>query len=722
MLLVVALAVVATGCPRARAPHGPAASAPDAPYELDDDLDLADRVDHLRVLPRGGERTALRREVAAALVRRLVPHLEAGRLDRVDVAVRELALLWEDEPAALPGELGPHLAALTRARAALARAGKDAETALVLALLAAAEPARAHDHGEELAQIVDYAEDLGRARLGALGPGTGTITVLAPLIERLPAPDWTDRYVTAVVARANLADAALASAAASGRLPDSPAIRAGFRASRDLAIALALAGRAPELAPRLGALVGVGKSRALEDAARAVAGPAATAADWAALARAVRQGHGGKDDRDPAAARAALALCQAALVRFPDDVLLLQAAAGHALDLDRLHQPIALLERARAAAPRDAAVADRLTALYRDRLARLAHGDRPRAAHARLDELRRFHDALGRSFPDHRWSSTWAEALAAYGRGLAAVGELASARAELQRSVGLAPTIEALETLGSIALKRGEYATARGHLERGARLGGDAPSDLYARAKVLRLAGDAAAGAGDRKGATRHWREALELWAHLGEAYDLPPGLASERFAEIGKLFWTLELREEALASFARALDADPEGAESHVQVVAYLLMHDELERARDAFYDALGSDQVGDYHKVYLCLWILAEDRRAGRADDRLAREYLAGRDGPLWYDDIARLATGRTTAERLEVRATTRGRRAELTYYRAVLGPSDQPATEVRRLLEEVVRTDMVLFFEYEMARRFLDRGDRDDRAPAPTARTGR
>jgi hypothetical protein len=187
---------------------------------------------------------------------------------------------------------------------------------------------------------------------------------------------------------------------------------------------------------------------------------------------------------------------------------------------------------------------------------------------------------------------------------------------------------------------------------------------------------------------------------------ELPPPLAGERFAEIGKLFWGLDMRDEALENFSRAIEADVETAESHVQVIAYLIMHDELDRARDVFYDALGSDQVSDYHKVYLCLWILAEDRRAGRADDRLATEYLGGRDGPLWYDDVARLATGRTTVEQLDARATTRARRAELTYYRAVLGPPGQSKDEVRHLLENVVRTDMVLFFEYDMARRHLQR----------------
>jgi len=703
LVIAVAVAVAAAGCPRSRGPASPHAAVDDAPYELDDDLDLAEQTDRLAAMPPGPDRAALRRQVAAALVRRLDHQLARNRLDRVDSVVRELALLWQDEPGALAAELAPELPSLRQARAALARAGLDRETAFVLALLGLADPANAAAHREELEQVIQYAEQLGLARFGPLGAGTGTIDVLEPVATRIPAAGLTERYIGALVARANLADAALSAAAHSGRFPESPAIRVAFRASRDIAIALAIARRSDEIGLVLAGLAGVGKARPLDEAVRDATQPAATAVEWAGLARALRTGHDGKDD-DPTAARAALYLCLDALVRFPDDAILLGAAAGHAYDLERLEQPIALLERARAAAPGDAELADRLTSLYRERLGRLAHGGRPHAARTRLEELRRFYAAIDRAFPDHEWSATWAEALATYGRGLAAVGELDAARGELERSVRLQPTIEALETLGTIALKLGDHDVARQHLDRGAGLGGDTPAAQYTRAKLLRVAGDAARGARDSAGALRRWRQALELWARLGETVDLPPHLAGERFAEIGKLFWGLGMRDEALENFARAMEADPGGAESHVQITAFLIMEDEPERARDVFYDALGSDGVSDYHKVYLCLWILAEDRRAGRPDDRLAAEYLAARDGPLWYDDVARLATGRTSAEALAARATTRARRAELTYYRAVLGPASRDPGEVRRLLEDVVRTDMVLFFEYDMARRQL------------------
>jgi hypothetical protein len=141
--------------------------------------------------------------------------------------------------------------------------------------------------------------------------------------------------------------------------------------------------------------------------------------------------------------------------------------------------------------------------------------------------------------------------------------------------------------------------------------------------------------------------------------------------------------------------------------VVSYLIVRGQYERALDAYHRALGSREIGDYFKVYMSLWVLAEARRQGVPGDPLARDYLAQRDGPLWYDDLARFATGRIDQSALRKRATTRARRAELLYYTAVLDARTRDRGRARELLEGVVRTGLVLFFEYDMARHWLRNG---------------
>lgn len=689
-------------CHHPARPTAPKLPVADAPYELADDLDFAEREDDFFAMAPGPERTALRGQLADVMGARIDVALAAGRIDRAAGMLAEVADLWRGEPAALAELAG--LAGwperLDRARAAFARGGADRETALVLILRRGADPARRERDQAELQQLLAYADDLSQARLGALGIGTGELSALQAVVIRGLAPELTDRYVELAVNRANLADAAVTGGGAPPAAA-SPVLRPALGAGRDVALALAVDHRADQIATALTALRGLGRDRKLELAARTVAAADGAAVHWAELARAVRALDGGDDDDK---ARAGLQICLDGLVRFPDDPTLLACAGAASADVPRVAQPIALLERARAQLPGDPELADRLLGLYRERLARLVYGARPLAAKARLAELDATFRALAKQFPDQAWTTTWAEALATYGRGLVSQGDLAGARAQLEASVAIAPTIEALEMLGTIALKTGRYRDARRQFERAVAIPGERPAQLYARAKLLRLAGDASAGAGAGDAAIEHYTAALELWADLGDKLDLPPNLAGERLVESGKLFWALGKPDDAAELLASASDVDPGGADTHIQSVAFLLLHERYDRAVDNFYQALASDRIGDYFKVYMALWILAEGRRLGRPDDDQARVYLEARNGPLWYDDVARLATSRATPAELEARAHTRARQAELTYYTAVLRPPSPD--EARRLLEDVVASDLVLFFEYDMAKHQLGR----------------
>ncbi len=699
MRRLVVLCALVLGCHGGPAPARPRPPAVDAPYELADDLDFAERADALAALPPGDARTALRVELATVLGARLDRALASGRLERASAVFGALADLWHGEPAALAelAELPGWADRLVRARAGFARGGADKDAALVLAVRLAVAPTEADR--AELTQITEFADQLAMARMGPLGEGTGAIAVLAPIVERGLAPELLPRYVALVVDRANRADMAISAGLATAAT--SPALRAAMGASRDLAIALAAGHQVDRLSAALTELHGLGRDRPLADAARAITTPVATAAAWAKLAAALRAAEGG-DER--VKLRAALAVALDGRVRFPDDATLAAAAAVIAMEGDEVARPTALLTAARRHAADDAGLAERLLGLHRERLGRLIYGGRTRAAARCLAALRQLYGALATQFPGRAWAVTWPEVLATYGRGLISQGELAAGRQALRESIAATPTVEALDMLGTVALKTGDAAAARQAFERAVALPGDAPAQEYARAKLLRLAGDAATAAGDPRGATEHYAQALSTWADLGERLELPPNLAGERLVESGKLFWALGKPDDAIDLLASASDADPDGADTHIQAVAFLLLHDRYDRARDVFYQALASDRIGDYYKVYMALWVVAEGRRRGVADDDQARAYLAGRDGPLWYDDLARLASARLTAAALAARASTRPRQTELAYYTAVLGDDRAAATA---LLEDVLASDLVLFFEYDMARHRLGRG---------------
>lgn len=706
--LALAALVVGCGHPAPARPSPPAAEA-DAPYELADDGDLAERTDELWAMAPGPARSALRGELAAALAVRARHWLGAHRVDRLGAVVDSLAALWFDEPAALAGELGRHRDLLVDARAAFARAGADRPAALTLVLLAAIDPATAADHRAELEQILAYADDLARSRHGVLGTDTGAIDVLAAVTRVVDDPALVDRLVELLISRANRADGTLTSAVAGGGRPSNPVYRLALHASLDLTVTLGLHHRTDQLATTLTRVSGLGRDRRLLAAATPVAAPDAGPDAWASLAAVIRDratGDDGLDDGDRAlAARAALTICLDGLVRFPDNPTLLVAAAAHAAAFERLAQPIALYERARGHAPGDAEVARRLADLYRGRLGRLGSAGRLDAAAGQLAQLRRFVAAAAGPTAEGAWRERDASALATYGRALVGAGRLDEARANLKSSIELTPNVLALEMLGTIAWKKGDLAAARQQLAAAIALGDDRPAARYARVKLLRVAADVATEAGDPGAATTTRLQALEIWADLGQL-ELPQALSGERLVESARLMWGLDRHNEAKDLFAAAMDADPDGADTFIQTVTFLLTHDDYDRARDAYYQALASDRIGDYHKVYLGLWILADGRRRGLADDRITSDYLRGRDGPLWFDDVARAATGRLDLAQLEAHATTRARRTELTFYTAVLGLDADDEAARRRHLGDVVDSDLVLFFEYDLARSYLAR----------------
>ncbi|HVV87306.1 MAG TPA: hypothetical protein VHE35_29900, partial [Kofleriaceae bacterium] len=353
LLAIVALA----GCPRGAPVHPRPPLDDDLPYQLADDGDLAERRDALWAMPPGPDRSALRVELAAALADRARGWLRARRVDRLGEVIQSLAELWLDEPAALPRELAGQRDLLVDARAAFARAGADRAAALTLVLLAKIDPASAPARRDELEQILVYADDLARSRDGELARDTGAIDVLAAIDGSVDEPALVTREVDLVVGRANRADASLAHAMASGAKATSPIYRLALHATFDLTVTLAIHHRARELAGVLDGLRGLGRDRRLAAKAAPVAAAGATAEAWSNLAAALHDRAADDDALDDddrtQAERAALALCDDGLVRFPDDATLLVAAATHAAALGRLVEPIALYERARRRAPAD---------------------------------------------------------------------------------------------------------------------------------------------------------------------------------------------------------------------------------------------------------------------------------------------------------------------------------------------------------------------------------
>jgi tetratricopeptide (TPR) repeat protein len=421
------------------------------------------------------------------------------------------------------------------------------------------------------------------------------------------------------------------------------------------------------------------------------------------VAMLLAQGH---DDADVAER-----VCSDAAGRFPKAPEPHLCAGEIAMAREQLVVAMRELEAARQLQPADRKIWEQLARLWQQRLfALVSNQDQAfdvTELETQLKKVEAFHGAAQKQFPGEPLHPSLAGALFEVGRGYYNVGRLHKAMEYLERSVGVEPSATALEQMGQIRLKQGEAKEAIALFERAVALPkSERSEEILWRAHLRHDLGDAFEALGDaasaetaRKGAIADW----DALTNIGLTADGKVEAAIER----AKLYYQLGDRDEALSQFELAIDAAPDRAGTYADVIAFLVPRGELDEALDAYHRALGRNEVTEYLKVYCSLWIVDLARRAKQPVDPLASSYLASMDGGKWYDDLARWATGRESDETLLSHANTPAKKAESSYYRAMRAVEVGNDDEAKRLWKEVVDTDMMAFFEYDMAQMFLKLG---------------
>ena len=696
LLRVVTVALV-VGCGAA-----PKASPkwPDAPMQLRDDADRDAAIDRLWVLPAGPQRDEARAQIAAALASRID---DAIREDGPLSAARlfdQLTWMWHTDPQNVGRGLAPHVRLLRELRGVFAKAGALQPAVQTLVVLAEIEPENRAAHIAELDEILAFSDDLAIAENGDNAGRAQPIELLAPVANGLPLTWLVDRYVKLLVERQVVITELMEKEGASIQLVR--AHRDILTTARRIAVVLARAGRAPEIHVHTSKIVGLGSDRVLGALAEAVA-VIGTADAYADLALELRT-----HDELPDAA-AALAVAVTGLAKHKGDSTLLASAGADAKTLGRVDQAIAFYEASlRGATAIDTAAALRLGKLYGERISRLATNGRPNAAtrawHAVLD----FTGNAAKKRPHMVWQQTNAIAEGALGKGLASQGLVRDGRTALENSLERAPSIDAYETLATLDIQTDRYRDAQKWAASGMALLGDQTiGDRYRRAKLERLAADALRHAGKHREAAARYLDALRSWASLGETKDLPRPIAAERFLDSGRALWWLGDAARSVDLVMAALEADAESSAIAAGGVAFLIEAGRYRDALDAFHRGVGAHEVGELYKVYMSLWIVAEGRRLGEPRDRIAVEYLESRRGDLWYELLAKAATGRITFDALRAAATTGPRRGELAFYGAVLGLDPEATTPQgkKKLLQQAIDANVIFDAEYDLARRYLD-----------------
>ena len=450
--------------------------------------------------------------------------------------------------------------------------------------------------------------------------------------------------------------------------------------------------------------------------------------------------------QNPEDADVGLQMCRDVAQRAPRLVAAHLCTAEIGITLERKSLAMRALERAKTLVPTERGIWEKLGLLYVDRLSDLVSDERTTELESALREIEAYYARMSKQFPgagtaEDLGSTGLAVALAEVGRGYYNAGRIDDTLRYLERSIALQANASALELLGTIQLRRGQLNQAVATLERARAVQMSAPQGdpalkAFFGARVGRLIADALdqqPDAGGPRTAAEVRRLSIKTFDGLISSNRLPPERLAEAELERGKLLYQAGERDPALEAFQRASDALPENDEHgrgpgqlYADLIAFLVQRGELDEAIDMYHRSLGRGRLIEALKVYCSMWLADLLQRAGQPPDPLATNFLQSVQGTKWHADLARWASGTLTEAALLQRADTPGKQAEANFYLGLssLRAGNKAAAEAR--FRKVVASNMMGFFEYEMATAYLKRG-----APAqpvlkskaaPPARTGK
>jgi tetratricopeptide (TPR) repeat protein len=418
-----------------------------------------------------------------------------------------------------------------------------------------------------------------------------------------------------------------------------------------------------------------------------------------------------------------LRICTDLARRVTNDARPLGCAAKELALLSSPEGAILLFEQAIQLAPRERTLAEALIRLYENRVLELVSAEKLADARQALDALVRFAETA-KSRIEGFDPPSLAGVTFAVGQGHLNGGDIRRSVVYFERSIGYRPSARVFTELGKIRTNTGDAQGAINVYRRGLQLKHENPVEAaFARAKLLTRIADSQSQLGQEKDAEKTRKEALTLWDKLlGEGLNAAGEV--EAHIERGRILYHLGQAAKSVEELAKAIDSDAERGDTYAQVIAFLTTRGQLSAALDVYRRALGRPEVSTYLRTYSSLWIVDLQQRRQDTSDVSAVEYLRALRGDEWHNELARYALKRVSYEQLLARADTVGKRAEAYFYESMRRYAAGRKGEARDLWQQVIKTDMMGFFEYEMASYFLRKGPDTPEAPGlvPPGRRGK
>jgi hypothetical protein len=227
-------------------------------------------------------------------------------------------------------------------------------------------------------------------------------------------------------------------------------------------------------------------------------------------------------------------------VRLPKAIDPRKCASELARMSDRVPLAVRWIREARALDPADRDSAEIYARLSIMQLGDLLAAERLEAAGKLVSETDTFYADIGKKLTGKSLETTQADVLLTYGRGLYAQGDVEGAIKAFERARKLEDTPDVTEELATIAFKTGKNVEAQRGFEAAAEAPRATPIETtFDGNRLRRLAGEAAAAAGDRARAEALWKEALASWNETVRA-SLPPRARAQAFSEMGRVLYAL--------------------------------------------------------------------------------------------------------------------------------------------------------------------------------------
>jgi hypothetical protein len=173
-----------------------------------------------------------------------------------------------------------------------------------------------------------------------------------------------------------------------------------------------------------------------------------------------------------------------------------------------------------------------------------------------------------------------------------------------------------------------------------------------------------------------------------------------------GVLLDQLGRHEEAVDAFESAMTFAPQWRDVYAGILAHLVSAPvDIELASSVWRMSQLHLNLAPEWKVYFTLWIQFITARAGEPPVEAHRELLRSLGGSSnWWGKLASFGAGELDYAGLLSVASSLGERTEALYYEGTRLFIDGDKKGSREQLQQVLDTNMVSFFEFEMARKLL------------------